>query len=139
MSFVPVGSLVCVQGYKNDLHTIVLIKDWSFNHDLCARTCRREAPHCLHTSLAFVRPQPRCETSWAMVGKALEQVVHISSRLSLTCFLHLFLNSAGWSRHIRAASTFAGLSSFGLESMLMTEIKIVSGVCTGDHRSEADS
>lgn len=38
-----------------------------------------------------------------------------------------------------AASTLAGLSSFGLLSMLITDSRMVSGVCTGDHRSDADS
>jgi len=43
------------------------------------------------------------------------------------------------SLHIFAASTFAGLSSFGSASMLITEIKIFSTLWIGDHRSEACS
>lgn len=62
-----------------------------------------------------------------------------SSRLSRTHFLTLFLNSFGSSRHNRPASTLAGLSSLGDESMEMTERRMVSGVWTGDQRSEADS
>jgi hypothetical protein len=65
--------------------------------------------------------------------------LYSSSKLSLTHFLTLFLNSGVLSRHSAAASTFAGDSSFGLDSMLMTERRIVSGVCTGDQRSDADS
>ena len=62
-----------------------------------------------------------------------------SPRLARTFALHLFRNSFGSSRHNLAASTFAGLSSFGLLSILMTLSSIVSGVCTGDHLSAADS
>lgn len=62
-----------------------------------------------------------------------------SPRLALTFALHRFLNSFVSSRHNRAASTLAGLSSFGLLSMLITLRRMVSGVCTGDQRSEADS
>lgn len=64
---------------------------------------------------------------------------HSSPRLSLTIFLHLFRNSLGSSRHIFAASTFAGLSSFGELNKLITLSNIVSGLCTGDQRSLADS
>lgn len=42
-----------------------------------------------------------------------------------------------WS--LTAASTFAGLSSFGSANMDMTEIRIVSTVCTGSHLSDAFS
>jgi hypothetical protein len=49
------------------------------------------------------------------------------------------LNSGGLSRHSAAASTLAGDSSFGLDSIEMTDSRIVSGVCTGDQRSAADS
>jgi hypothetical protein len=49
------------------------------------------------------------------------------------------LNSGVLSRHNDAASTFAGDSSFGLESIDITERRMVSGVWTGDQRSEADS
>ena len=66
-------------------------------------------------------------------------LAYSSPRLALTLALHFFLNSFGSSLHILAASTFAGLSSFGLLSILMTLNNIVSGVWTGDHRSEADS
>lgn len=62
-----------------------------------------------------------------------------NSKLSLTHFLTCFLNSAVFSLHSLAASGFAGLSSFGLLSIEMTDSKIVSGVCTGDQRSAADS
>lgn len=62
-----------------------------------------------------------------------------SPKLALTFALHRFRNSFESSLHILAASTFAGLSSFGLLSMLITLSSIVSGVCTGDHLSEADS
>jgi hypothetical protein len=53
---------------------------------------------------------------------------HSNSRLSLTHFRTLFLNSGVLSRHKLAASTFAGDSSFGLDSMEMTERRMVSGV-----------
>jgi hypothetical protein len=43
------------------------------------------------------------------------------------------------SLHIFAASTFAGLSSFGSASMLITDIKIFSTLCIGLHRSLACS
>jgi hypothetical protein len=43
------------------------------------------------------------------------------------------------SLHNLAASTFAGLSSFGLCNKLITLSRIVSGVCTGDQRSAAVS
>lgn len=62
-----------------------------------------------------------------------------SSKVALTLALHRFLNSFVSSLHNRAASTLAGDSSFGLLSMLMTLMRIVSGVCTGDQRSEAAS
>lgn len=62
-----------------------------------------------------------------------------SPRLALTFPLHFLLKPFSSSLHILAASTFAGLSSFGSLSMLITLRSIVSGVCTGDQRSEADS
>ena len=43
------------------------------------------------------------------------------------------------SLHIFAASTFAGLSSFGSANMLITEMRIFSTLWIGDHRSEACS
>jgi hypothetical protein len=64
---------------------------------------------------------------------------HTKSRLSLTHLRTLFLNSGGFSRHSLAASTFAGDSSFGLDSIEITERRILSGDRTGDQRSEADS
>lgn len=65
--------------------------------------------------------------------------IYSSPWLSRTQRRTRFLNSAGSSRHSRAASTLAGLSSFGLESMEMTDSRMVSGVWTGDQRSAADS
>lgn len=47
--------------------------------------------------------------------------------------------SPRFSRHMRAASTFAGLSSFGSASMLMTEMRIFSTLWIGLHRSDACS
>ena len=66
-------------------------------------------------------------------------LVYSSPKLALTFARHLFLNSFVSSLHNRAASTFAGLSSLGLLSILITLSSMVSGVWTGDHRSEADS
>lgn len=54
---------------------------------------------------------------------------------SLTCLSYSTLCSL----HIFAASTFAGLSSFGSANMLITLIKIFSTLWIGDHRSEACS
>jgi hypothetical protein len=65
--------------------------------------------------------------------------VYSNSKLSLTHFRTRFLNSGVFSRHRLAASTFAGDSSLGLESIDMTERRMVSGVWTGDQRSAADS
>lgn len=67
------------------------------------------------------------------------RVGYSSPKLSLTHLLALRLNSLGSSLHNLAASTFAGLSSFGLDSMEITDSRIVSGVCTGDQRSAVDS
>ena len=61
------------------------------------------------------------------------------SWLSLTHFRTRFRNSFGSFLHSLPASMLAGLSSFGLLNMLITLSSIVSGVCTGDHRSEAIS
>lgn len=49
----------------------------------------------------------------------------------------LLSNSGRRSRHIFAASTFAGLSSLGSANIDMTEIKIFSTLCMGDHLSDA--
>ena len=49
----------------------------------------------------------------------------------------LFSNSGRRSLHIFAASTFAGLSSFGSANIDMTDIRIFSTLCMGDHLSEA--
>lgn len=57
----------------------------------------------------------------------------------LTSSRTLFSYSGLRSLQIFAASTFAGLSSFGSASMLITEIKIFSTLWIGDHRSEACS
>ncbi len=64
---------------------------------------------------------------------------HHNPRLRLTSARTLFSNSGRRSLHIRAASTFAGLSSFGSAIILMTEIKIFSTLCIGLQRSEACS
>lgn len=69
----------------------------------------------------------------------LRAPTYSSPRLALTFPRHFLLKPFSSSLHILAASTFAGLSSFGLLSMLITLSSIVSGVCTGDQRSEADS
>ncbi len=53
--------------------------------------------------------------------------------------LTLFSYSGLLSLHILAASTLAGLSSFGSANILMTEIRIFSTLWMGDHRSEACS
>lgn len=57
----------------------------------------------------------------------------------LTFSLTILSYSLLFSLHIRAASTFAGLSSFGSASMLMTEIKIFSTLWMGLQRSDACS
>jgi hypothetical protein len=66
-----------------------------------------------------------------------------SPKLSLTIFLQRRLNSLLSSffsaLHNFAASTFAGLSSFGLCNKLMVLTNIDSGDCTGLHLSAADS
>ena len=71
------------------------------------------------------------------------QAAHVdlshNPKLFLTSLRTLSSNSALLSLHIFAASTFAGLSSFGSASMLITEIKIFSTDCIGDHLSDASS
>ncbi|KAM3065365.1 hypothetical protein ACMFMG_011511 [Clarireedia jacksonii] len=68
-----------------------------------------------------------------------------SPRLSLTnlrhFLFHSFITFSSFcaSLHILAASRFAGLSSLGSLNKLTTLNNIVSGVCTGVHRSAADS
>lgn len=57
----------------------------------------------------------------------------------LTRVLTFSSNSSLFSRHMRAASTFAGDSSLGSASMLMTLINIFSTLWMGDQRSEACS
>lgn len=54
--------------------------------------------------------------------------------MKLANFKYPFLD-----RILTAASTLAGDSSFGSASIEMTEIRIVSTVCTGSQRSEAFS
>ena len=60
-------------------------------------------------------------------------------KLRLTPSLTLLSNSALLSLHIFAASTFAGLSSFGSASILITLIRIFSTLCIGLHLSDAFS
>lgn len=55
----------------------------------------------------------------------------------LTPSLTTFSNSSLRSRHIIAASTFAGLSSFGSANILITLIRIISVDWIGLHRSLA--
>lgn len=57
----------------------------------------------------------------------------------LTLSFTILSYSPLFSLHIRAASTFAGLSSFGSASMLMTEMRIFSTLWMGLHRSDACS
>lgn len=57
----------------------------------------------------------------------------------LTLSLTLLSYSWRWSRHILAASTLAGLSSFGSASRFMTDSRIFSTDWMGDQRSEACS
>ena len=93
--------------------------------------------HRIPTSLAASLAKPGNPSSHDLRPK--NQLVQSSPKLSLTHLLTLLLNSFGSSLHIRPASTFAALSSFGLLSMLMTLRRMVSGVWTGDQRSAADS
>jgi hypothetical protein len=58
-----------------------------------------------------------------------------SPKLSRTHRLTRRPNPFRSSLHSRPASTSAGLSSFGSPSMLITDNNIVTGVCTGLHRS----
>lgn len=94
----------------------------------------RRTPNPVLHSLSMPHPMPPSHTS---------HPVYSSPKLSLTHLLVLFLNSlvpfSLSSLHSFAASIFAGLSSFGLCNKLITEIKIVSGVCTGLQRSATDS
>lgn len=64
---------------------------------------------------------------------------NISSWLRRTHLATFLLNSGKFSRHSLAASTLAGLWSFGSASIEMTEIMIVSTVWMGNHRSQAFS
>ncbi len=93
---------------------------------------RPETPMPDPACIPYTKPQNKDCPCWS-------SRIHSSPRLSLTFFLHLRLNSLGSSLHILAASTFAGLSSFGLLSMDITDNRIVSGDCTGDHLSDTDS
>jgi hypothetical protein len=58
--------------------------------------------------------------------KFLNLVSHHNPKLLLTPFLTLLSNSALSSLHIFAASTFAGLSSFGSASIDITLMRIFS-------------
>ena len=60
-------------------------------------------------------------------------------KLLFTPSLTVFSNSPLLSLHILAASIFAGLSSFGSASMLITLINIFSTLCIGLHLSDAFS
>ncbi len=60
-------------------------------------------------------------------------------KLLLTPSLTLLSYPPRSSLHIFAASTFAGLSSFGSASILITLIKIFSTLWIGLHRSDACS
>jgi hypothetical protein len=60
-------------------------------------------------------------------------------KLFLTLSLTILSYSARLSLHMRAASTFAGDSSFGSANMLITLMRIFSTLWIGDHRSEACS
>lgn len=74
------------------------------------------------------------------VGSALQHCPHQSISCDRRTILEtFFLYSSRASRHIFAASTFAGDSSLGDESMLMMDRTIDSIECTGDHRSAAVS
>ena len=68
-----------------------------------------------------------------------QTLLHESPKSLLTASRTRFSNSGLRSRHIFAASTFAGLSSFGSANMLITLIKIFSTDWIGLHRSEACS
>ena len=74
-----------------------------------------------------------------MIRTHVSDLLAHKPRLLLTSALTLFSNSDFFSLHIRAASTFAGLSSFGSAIMLMTLIKIFSTLWIGLQRSEACS
>jgi hypothetical protein len=79
--------------------------------------------HACKTNAKLVAIRPNSQSPW----------------LSLTHLLVRRLNSFGSPLNWMAASTLAGLSSLGLLSMLMTERRMVDGVCTGDQRSDAAS
>lgn len=68
-----------------------------------------------------------------------DPVASQSPKLLLTPSLTFASNSSFLSLHIFAASTFAGLSSFGSANILITLIRIFSTLCIGLHRSDACS
>lgn len=69
----------------------------------------------------------------------LRNLCYHKPRLFLTFCLTTFSYSSLLFLHIFAASIFAGLSSFGSASMLITLMRIFSTLCIGDQRSDACS
>jgi len=90
-----------------------------------------QCPSTQHSQrgVAPLLPNPQ-EHHWWMHGS------HSPSE-RLTPSLTFLSKSCRLSRHIFAASTLAGLSSFGSASIDMTDIRIFSTLWIGDQRSDA--
>lgn len=103
----------------------------------------RTAHACLRPCHMHLRPHasPYAGTLCAALSQYSKghHACRHSPKLLLTSALTLLSNSGFRSLHILAASTFAGLSSFGSAIMLITEMRIFSTDCIGLHRSEACS
>ena len=98
--------------------------------DGSAMLFQRRSRYESHPFLSRTHNQTNIDTAenqTAVVANT-EVFLHHPSRLSRTHFRTRFLNSAVFSLHKVAASIFAGDSSLGLESMDITERRMVSGV-----------
>jgi hypothetical protein len=109
------------------LYTLARSALWKERYHQCASLAKRLNAASMHAQDQTARSESDIMLP-SNVAMAKLWGHHSNSKLSRTHFRTRFLNSGVLSRHSDAASTFAGDSSFGLESIEMTDRRMVSGV-----------
>lgn len=123
------------QSYAGQKPPLLLLSHLHPPPSYLSHSCTWYAIHCAarsHSAPSYTLATP------------MAQAVYRTTFHTISCDLRtmrptFFLKPSLSSRHCFAASTLAGDSSLGDDSMEMMEIMMVSTVCTGDQRSDAVS
>lgn len=115
------------------------------SHRISEPCKKKETPDASHQALNLATAQTDHMSRCPITQQQENQGIHLQFKSAhrpkpfFTSSRTFCSYSGRRSRHIFAASTFAGLSSLGSASMLMTDRRIFSTLWMGDQRSEACS